>query len=165
MKQWTQSRKTRVSPKGWVHGNAPCCVHNGETKDTRGRGGFKVEEASGGLVYSCFNCGFKAGYTPGRKLYHKTRRLMSWMGISENDINRMVIEAMRIRDMTGFVHVEPKEYEEPNFKERPLPPESLSIEQWAVWSSLEDTLQDPTAWPSGLEDAADYAYERFGEDT
>lgn len=39
-------RKTNAT-SGWISFNAPCCVHNGETADTRGRGGM-VLNADGG---------------------------------------------------------------------------------------------------------------------
>ena len=156
LRAWTGSRKTRVSPKGWVHGNAPCCVHNGETKDTRGRGGFKVDSTTGGIVYHCFNCNFKTGFTPGKKLYHKTRRLLSWIGIDENEINRLTIEALRIRDLTPHIFEErEEEREEITFKERPLPEGAMSFEQWAEWYALKDEN-----YPIGLMNAVEYAAER-----
>ena len=154
-KTWTSTRKTKVSPKGWVHGNAPCCVHNGETKDIRGRGGFKIDEMTGGIVYHCFNCNFKTGYTPGQKLYHKTRKLLTWIGASENDINRMVIEALRVRDLTEFVHVEPKTHEEIDFKERELPEGAMSFEAWIAWCKLKEEV------PDGLTSAVEYAASRL----
>ena len=158
-KTWTSTRKTKVSPKGWHSGNAPCCVHNGETKDTRGRGGVKIDNTgSGGIVYSCFNCGFKTGYKPGQKLYHKTRKLLRWMGANESDIQRMVIESLRVRETQIFVEPEEKEFEEINFKRRPLPKEALSFEEWVTWCELNDS-----EYPAYLIDAADMAAERFGE--
>ena len=30
--------KKKTTPSGWTSFNAVCCVHNGETPDTRGRG-------------------------------------------------------------------------------------------------------------------------------
>lgn len=159
LKTWMSTRKTRLSPKGWQSGNAPCCPHNGETKDTRGRGGTKLDAASGGIVYSCFNCGFKTGYTPGKQLFHKTRMLLDWMGASEREISLMVIEALRVRDMTGFIPVPEKEHEEINFKERPLPPGSLSFEEWAQWYIVKGS----TDYPPGFVDCVHYASKRLGD--
>lgn len=159
LRAWTGGRKTRVSPKGWVHGNAPCCVHNGETKDTRGRGGFKIDDTTGGIVYHCFNCNFKTGFTPGKKLYHKTRRLLSWVGMDENDINRLVIEALRIRDLTPHIFEEKTEREEITFKERPLPEGALSFEQWMEWYELKGDKD----FPDGLVNAVEYAADRLGD--
>ena len=159
LKTWTYARKTRVSPKGWIHGNAPCCLHNGETKDKRSRGGWKVDPTTGGIVYNCFNCGFKTGYIPGKKLYHKTRSLLSWMGASPNDINRMVIEALRVRDITPLAPTEPKEHEEINFKERDLPVGAMSFNQWTEWYEL----KGDDNYPIGLVDTVEYAAGRLGD--
>ena len=159
LKTWMSTRKTRLTPKGWQSGNAPCCPHNGESKDTRGRGGTKIDGASGGIVYSCFNCGFKTGYTPGKKLYHKTRKLLSWMGASEGDISRMAIEALRVRDTALFVEPEEKVHEEIDFKERDLPAGALSFEQWAQFYILKGS----NVYPSGLLTAVQYASNRLGD--
>ena len=159
LRAWTGGRKTRVSPKGWVHGNAPCCVHNGETKDKRSRGGFKVDDTTGGIVYHCFNCNFTTGYTPGKKLFHKTRKLLGWIGIDEHDIRHLSIEALRIRDLTPFVIEEAKEREAVTFKERPLPEDALSFTQWIEWYAL----KEDDNYPQGLIDAVEYADERFGD--
>jgi len=159
LKTWMSTRKTRLSPKGWQSGNAPCCPHNGETKDTRGRGGTKIDGITGGIVYSCFNCGFKTGYRPGKQLFHKTRKLLSWMGASPNDISRMVIEALRVRDMPSTVVVESKVHEEIDFKERGLPAGALSFEQWAEFYILKDS----NVYPKGLVTAVQYASNRLGD--
>jgi hypothetical protein len=86
-------RKTGVS--GWTSFNAVCCEHNGESRDTRGRGGV-ISNANGSISYSCFNCNFKANYTPGRHLNYKFRKLLSWLGADENSIKKLVIDAIRV---------------------------------------------------------------------
>jgi len=35
--------KRKTTPSGWTSFNAPCCVHNNENADTRGRGGVIYE--------------------------------------------------------------------------------------------------------------------------
>lgn len=152
LKHWTSTRKTRVSPKGWYSGNAPCCQHNGETKDTRGRGGIRPNE-DGSFTYHCFNCHYKAGYAPGRPLSHKLRNLLRWLGAGENDINYLVIEALRLRDLTDFIVAAPKELEELEFKERDLPKGAKSFTEWA----------DGDEYPDGLLSAINYAAERLGD--
>lgn len=158
LKFWTSTRKTRVSPKGWVSGNAACCVHNGETADKRGRAGIRPGE-DGSFSYSCFNCNYKTGYTPGRPLSHKLRNLLRWLGATENDINYLVIEALRSRDLTGYIPTEHKEHEVIEFKERQLPEGALSFEQWIEFYELKSS----TDYPSGLIRAVEYAAERFGD--
>ena len=43
----------KSTPSGWISGNCPMCVQNGENADTRGRGGFFFDE--GTFQYNCFN--------------------------------------------------------------------------------------------------------------
>ena len=92
--------KRRSSTGGWLSFNGVCCHHNGETPDTRGRGGLH-SNPDGSISYHCFNCGFKASYQPGRHLTYKFRKLLSWMGAGENDVKRLVIEAIRIKELIG----------------------------------------------------------------
>jgi microcin C transport system permease protein len=37
----------------------------------------------GGFQYHCFNCGFKAGWSPGKLLSVNTKKLFGWMGLSD----------------------------------------------------------------------------------
>lgn len=124
---WRQCGKTKSSASGWISGNAVCCTHNGETPDFRGRGGLKTS-GNGQVSWHCFNCGFKASYQPGRHLSYKFRKLLSWLGVDENEIKRLVIEAIRIKDIYG----EPKKSEEddvfvPDYEPQPLPEDSVSL--------------------------------------
>ena len=59
--------KKKQTPSGWIGFNAPCCVHNGDSADKRQRGGV-MTSGEGGFQYHCFNCGFKAGWSPGKLL-------------------------------------------------------------------------------------------------
>ena len=119
-------RKTNAT-SGWISFNAPCCHHNGETADTRGRGGL-VMNPDGGTSYHCFNCNFKASYVPGRHLTYKFRKLLSWLGADENTIKRLVIDAIRIRELVAPETLVEAEAAEPiNFKARPLPAEAQTF--------------------------------------
>lgn len=88
--------KRKVTPTGWESFNAVCCHHRGEKRDTRGRGG--VIFTSDGFNYHCFNCNFKAGWTPGHTLSANTRKLLSWIGVSTQDINKLVLEAIKAKN-------------------------------------------------------------------
>ena len=79
--------KKKTTPSGWTSFNAPCCIHHGETQDTRSRGGV-MSNPNGSLSYHCFNCQFKASYVPGRHLTYKFRKLLSWLGATEIEIKR-----------------------------------------------------------------------------
>lgn len=124
-------RKTNAS-SGWVSFNAPCCVHNGETADTRGRGGIMMN-SNGSVSYHCFNCQFKASYTPGRHLPYKFRKLLSWFGADDGLIKRLVIDAIRIKELVAPETLKEEHHEEITFKARPLPDEAKNIQSLAVF--------------------------------
>jgi 5S rRNA maturation endonuclease (ribonuclease M5) len=133
--------KRKTTPTGWTSFNAPCCHHNGESPDTRGRGGLTAN-ADGSVSYHCFNCNFKASFQPGRHLTFKFRKLLSWLGASDNDVKRLVIEAIRIREL-----VAPEEIKEPEekieFKVRELPKDAVSFQQILTYHLLDDFANVP----------------------
>lgn len=148
-------RKTNSS-SGWISFNAPCCPHNGESADTRSRGGM-VMNADGGTSYHCFNCNFKASYVPGRHLTYKFRKLLGWLGADENTIKRLVIDAIRVRELVApETLVEVEEVEPIDFKARSLP------EQAQTFQSLNTfyTLNNNTDVPTDFHTAVLYAAER-----
>lgn len=111
--------RRRSSSSGWVSFNAPCCQYRGHKPDNRGRGGI-IANSDGAVTYHCFNCQFKTGYRPGQHLGYKFRKLLEWLGADENAIRRLVIEAVRLKDV-----IQPDAIETPKetvvFKPRPLP--------------------------------------------
>lgn len=119
--------KKKTSPSGWTSFNAVCCEHNGETPDRRGRGGI-TSNPDGSVSYHCFNCNFKASYQPGRHLTYKFRKLLQWFGADPNAIKRLVIEAIRIKELVTPEEV--KVEEEPiTFKSYDLPKASTEFKQ------------------------------------
>lgn len=91
--------KRKPASKGWISFDAPCCVHQGETVDRKSRGGL-LTTPEGGFSYHCFNCQYTAGWSPGYHLNFKVRNLLSWMGVAQEQIQRLVFEAMRNVDRT-----------------------------------------------------------------
>lgn len=121
---WTSGRKTRTTPSGWVSGNSVCCVHNGERADTRGRGGLFVT-AEGGVIYSCFNCGYKASWHPGKKISKKIRNLASWIGVPDQEIKKIVFYALKNQsDQIPALHNTAL----PQFSYTPLPPDAQPVD-------------------------------------
>ena len=117
-------RKTN-SVSGWTSFNAVCCHNRGETQDTRGRGGI-ITNPNGAISYSCFNCNYTANYTPGRHLNYKFRKLLTWLGADDNTVKRLVIDAIRIKELVD--PDQPEEHKEAIvFKPRPLPAEAQSF--------------------------------------
>jgi hypothetical protein len=119
--------KKKTTPSGWTSFNAPCCVHNGESADTRGRGGLTANP-DGSVSFHCFNCNFKASYQPGRHLTFKFRKLLKWLGADDSDIKRLVIEAIRVRELVAPEEVKAEAEEEKiDFKARDLPEDAVNL--------------------------------------
>jgi len=115
--------KRKTTPSGWLSFNAPCCHNNGNSADTRGRGGL-ISNPDGGVSYHCFNCGFKASWQPGRNFSHKLRRLLQWMGAPDDIINKVALEVMRENE--GVV-AQSRIAALPEFNTVPLPDDAVKI--------------------------------------
>jgi len=114
--------KRKTTPSGWTSFNAPCCHHNGNTADTRGRGGLISEGDT--VSYHCFNCGFKASWQPGRPVSNKLRKLLQWLNASDDTITRLTFDVMRLNE---GVEVAERKVEMPTFETVPLPPDAVKI--------------------------------------
>jgi hypothetical protein len=114
--------KRKTTPSGWTSFNAPCCVHNNENADTRGRGGVIYE---GDVIsYHCFNCGFKASWQPGRNLSYKFKKLLEWLNTPDNEITRLALDVMRENE---GVEVQKHSVELPEFTTVQLPEDAVRI--------------------------------------
>ncbi len=141
------------SSSGWITFNAVCCHRNGESQDTRGRGGI-ISNPDGGISYHCFNCQFKTSYTPGRPLSFKYRKFLSWLGADSNEIQRLVFEALRVREL-----INPEDIKQPEesieFEARSLPSEAQSFLALGEFYHLADRN-----FPREFMTAVDYVYQR-----
>tara|TARA_B110000240_G_C13497825_1_gene452501 strand:- start:390 stop:1370 length:981 start_codon:yes stop_codon:yes gene_type:complete len=117
--------KRKTTPSGWLSFNAPCCHHNGNTTDTRGRGGLINEGDT--VSYHCFNCGFKASWQPGRQVSHKLRKLLQWVNTPDDVINKLTLNVMQENE--GFV-VKQQLIELPNFTTVPLPMDAKPLSEF-----------------------------------
>ena len=115
----------KKTPSGWIAFNAPCCIHNGETQDRKKRGGI-MNSADGTVSYHCFNCGFKASYVIGRKLSYKMRQFMGYIGIPDDTIKKLAIEALREEE--GDIKYEKKKFF--TFKKKELPKQTRKLDSW-----------------------------------
>ena len=88
--------RRKMTPSGWESFNAVCCHHRGEAMDKRKRGGIRFDKD--GISYHCFNCGFKAGWVPGKLLSKNTREFFSWLGIPSDEISKLALEAVKQKD-------------------------------------------------------------------
>ena len=114
--------KRKTTPSGWTSFNAPCCQHNGNSADTRGRGGLISEGDT--VSYHCFNCGYKASWQPGRAVSVKLRKLLQWLNCSDDTITKLTFDVMRINE---GVEVAERKIELPTFSTVPLPPDAVKI--------------------------------------
>jgi hypothetical protein len=114
--------KRKTTPSGWTSFNAPCCVHNGENADTRGRGGLITEGEV--ISYHCFNCGYKASWQPGRNLSYKFKKLLEWLNTPDNEITKLALDVMRVNE---GVEVQQRHVELPEFATIQLPEDAVRI--------------------------------------
>jgi hypothetical protein len=134
---WTSRRKAKHTASGWISANAVCCHHNGQTADQRGRGGMLPTQENG-ISYHCFNCGFTAGWQPGRRITLKMRKLLSWMGVSEDEIRRLSLFALSNLD-TSLDFKKEVVKELPKFEARDLCPGHNLLDCCLMDLSTEDT--------------------------
>lgn len=123
---WVNGRRTKQLPSGWITANAVCCTHNGHTKDTRGRGGL-IQNASG-ISWHCFNCQYKTSYQVGRHLTRRMRQLLSWMGASDDVINKLALEALKVE--ADLQEIEAITL--PSFESRFLPKNSIRLSEHTI---------------------------------
>ena len=121
---------------GWISFNSPCCHHRGERPDKRKRGGILFTPE--GFTFSCFNCGFKAGWQPGKLLSKNTKDLLKWMGLPDTELNKLNLEALREKDAV------PQAVKTISFEllDVALPEECKPILTWAAEGSTEPELAD-----------------------
>ena len=93
--------KRKQTSSGWISFNAPCCEHNGESRDRRQRGGMKSTDQ--GWSYHCFNCGYTASFVLGRNLTFKARKLLQWMNVPQEEIERINLESLKHRSIEGLL--------------------------------------------------------------
>jgi len=110
--------KKKHTQSGWYSFNAVCCTHMGHRQDKRGRGGIRMDGEN--WSYHCFNCNFKCGFQLGKAISKNTRKLLSWMGIDEQQIQRWNLESLQKKDLIEYVRVK-KEKFKAGFKETTLP--------------------------------------------
>jgi len=129
--------RKKSSPSGWTSFNAPCCHHRGHNQDRRQRAGIRFDQ---GFVYNCFNCKYTASWQPGRPISNKLRQLLKWMGAADDDINQLILEALK----TQSDEIAPRILTSSEFTARSLPEGSLSLAEWSnlIEGELEQQIGD-----------------------
>ena len=128
--------KRKLTAGGWTSFNAPCCHNRGESRDDRARGGIKTD--GDGFVYHCFNCGFAAGWSPGKLLSKNSKDLFKWIGMPESEIGKLNLAALRAKDSIPVL----KKLINLELVEKPLPDDCLPIETWIAEGAQDPELLD-----------------------
>jgi len=120
--------KRKTSTSGWISFNAPCCVHNGENPDRRSRGGLKLSDE--GWSYHCFNCGYTASFVMGRNLTFKARKLLTWLNVPAEEIERINLESLKHKSIAGLLSERQQtatESQSIHFEDRDLPADTQPL--------------------------------------
>lgn len=133
----TRGRKAKRAASGWTTIDGVCCIHNGESRpDTRHRGAMQADAES--FIYTCRNCSFKTSWRNGRLLSNRTKDLLSWAGISQEEVRKLDFRVWQLREIKkADPNYQPPEYVKLAFKDSPLPDGAMPITHW-----LEQPTQD-----------------------
>lgn len=125
--------KRKQSSSGWISFNAPCCTHNGESPDRRQRGGIKTTNE--GWSFHCFNCGYTASFILGRNLTFKARKLLSWLNVPQEEIERINLESLKYKSIEGLLTDRQEvanKLQGIEFEDRNLPTDTHELPQQAI---------------------------------
>jgi hypothetical protein len=125
--------KRKHTPSGWISFNAVCCGHNGNSPDKRQRGGIKPG-TDGSWSFHCFNCGYTASFVLGRNLTFKARKLLEWMNVPQEEIERMNLESLKHKSIEGLLGDRQEivnRLQNIEFEDRDLPAETQELNEFA----------------------------------
>ena len=125
--------KRKQTSSGWISFNAPCCVHRGDSQDKRQRGGLKPG-TDGSWSYHCFNCGYTASFVLGRNLTFKARKLLEWLNVPTEEIERINLESLKHKSIEGLLGDRQEviqKLQSIEFEDRDLPAETQELNEFA----------------------------------
>ena len=126
--------KRKQTASGWISFNAPCCIHRGDTQDKRQRGGIKPS-ADGSWSYHCFNCGYTASFVLGRTLTFKARKLLEWLTVPQEEIERINLESLKQKSIEGLLGERQEivnKLQNIEFEDRDLPADTQELNEQAI---------------------------------
>ena len=138
--------KRKQTSSGWISFNAPCCEHNGESRDRRQRGGMK--STPDGWSYHCFNCGYTASFVLGRNLTFKARKLLQWLNVPGEEIERINLESLKQKSILGLLNERQavaNKLQNIEFKGRDLPADTQPLNEQAT--TYLETRKIPLDYP------------------
>jgi hypothetical protein len=120
---------SRNNPSGWISFNCPMCTTRGERRpDSKRRGGLRFNEDES-ITYNCFNCGYKAGWSPGKNISKSLRELLLTFGTPKTEIQLVNLQLM---DEKPLIKIEKKQISTPVWQESNYPPNTTSITESEV---------------------------------
>jgi hypothetical protein len=126
--------KRKQTASGWTSFNAPCCIHRGDTQDRRQRGGIKPG-ADGSWSFHCFNCGYTASFVLGRNLTFKARKLLEWLNVPKEEIDRINLESLKHKSIEGLLGERQdivNKLQSIEFEDRDLPADTQTLNEAAT---------------------------------
>jgi hypothetical protein len=87
-----------------------------------------------GFQYHCFNCNFKAGWSPGKLLSKNTKNLFGWLNIPDSEIQKLALYALQIKEDQPVTKIEINL----TLKDVALPEMTMSLVEWAKEDLPED---------------------------
>jgi hypothetical protein len=66
------------------------------------RGGIKTTP-NGSFSWHCFNCGYTASFVLGRNLTFKARKLLEWLNVPTEEIERINLESLKHKSIEGLL--------------------------------------------------------------
>lgn len=124
----------RKGGSNWMSFNAICCTYNGEPRpDTRNRGGLMLTPENV-CVYHCFNCHYKASWSPGKKLYRKMETLLDLANIGQMEIKKLKFKVWQLEESAkADAQFDPMSYAPTShlrFKAEELPKGAMPFSYW-----------------------------------
>ena len=125
--------KRKQTASGWISFNAPCCIHRGDSQDKRQRGGMK-SSLDGSWSYHCFNCGYTASFVLGRNVTFKARKLLEWLNVPQEEIERINLESLKHKSIEGLLGDRQEviqKLQSIEFEDKDLPAETQELNEFA----------------------------------
>jgi hypothetical protein len=97
------------------------------------RGGIK-STADGSWSWHCFNCGYTASFVLGRTLTFKARKLLEWLNVPTEEIERINLESLKHRSIEGLLgerQVIVNQLQNITFEDRDLPADTQPLNDTA----------------------------------
>jgi hypothetical protein len=97
-----------------------------------------------GWSYHCFNCGYTASFVIGRNLTFKARKLLVWLNVPQEEIERINLESLKHKSIEGLLGERQQivaELQNISFEDRDLPADTQPLSDQAQEYLLDRGIQ------------------------